>query len=232
MQKVPFVKNINDFIYYKITNRFPGSIKYWEERYTQGGNSGSGSYNKLALFKAEVLNDFCEKNNVISVIEYGCGDGNQLSLANYKLYIGLDVSKKAIGICQKKFQNDLTKSFFYYDPFYFIDNAQIFSAHLALSLDVIYHLIEDEIYESYLSNLFKSAINYVIIYSSNCEGIYNDTEHVKHRCFTKWIEVNKPDWILISHLVNKYPFDSTNEKETSFADFYIYKKTNKEGKND
>lgn len=36
-----------------------------------------------------------------------------------------------------------------------------------MSLDVIYHLIEDEIYNKYMNNLFMAAEKYVFIYSSN-----------------------------------------------------------------
>jgi hypothetical protein len=62
---------------------FPGSAEYWKERYAAGGSSGAGSYNKLAEFKAEVINDFVVRNQVQTVIEYGCGDGNQLERGVY-----------------------------------------------------------------------------------------------------------------------------------------------------
>src|SRR5437899_4317923 len=58
-------------------------------------NSGLGSYDKLAEFKAEVLNGFVKENTIKSVIEYGCGDGNQLKFAEYPSYLGFDVSVKA-----------------------------------------------------------------------------------------------------------------------------------------
>ena len=38
-----------------------GSRNYWENRYHAGGNSGAGSYNLLAKFKAEVINDYVRK---------------------------------------------------------------------------------------------------------------------------------------------------------------------------
>ncbi|MDR2439202.1 MAG: class I SAM-dependent methyltransferase [Planctomycetaceae bacterium] len=82
---------------------FPGSKRYWDNRYCQGGNSGAGSYGRLAEFKAEILNKFVTENNINSVIEFGCGDGNQLMLANYPYYIGVDVSPKAIEICRELF---------------------------------------------------------------------------------------------------------------------------------
>ena len=54
------------------------SDQLWEKRYAKGGNSGAGSYGKLAVYKAKVLNEFIEenKNEVNSVVEFGCGDGN------------------------------------------------------------------------------------------------------------------------------------------------------------
>ena len=90
---------------------FLGSRTYWEERYAGGGNSGVGSYSKFAEFKAEVLNDFIVSNSVGSVIEFGCGDGNQLSLANYPRYLGFDVSATAIDLCHAPFAGDESKSF-------------------------------------------------------------------------------------------------------------------------
>lgn len=43
------------------------SRQYWEERYRNGGTSGEGSYNRLAEFKAKVLNDFVQCNNIKSI---------------------------------------------------------------------------------------------------------------------------------------------------------------------
>ena len=54
------------------------SSKYWNERYKHGGNSGDGSYGHLAEYKAEIINDFIEENQIHNIIEFGSGDGNQL----------------------------------------------------------------------------------------------------------------------------------------------------------
>ena len=206
----------------KIT--FPGSRNYWEKRYQSGNTSGNGSYNLLAEFKAEVLNNFVNEYNISSVIEFGCGDGNQLLLGNYKKYIGLDVSKTAIKICIKKYLTDRNKSFFIYDSDCFIDNAGILKADLALSLDVVYHLIEDRIFENYMNHLFNSADKYVIIYSSNTDdNNKNILPHVKHRNFTEWINKNKANWNLREKIPNKYPFKGDG-LTGSFADFYIFNK--------
>ncbi|WDH99000.1 hypothetical protein PUW24_09050 [Paenibacillus urinalis] len=67
-------------------------IGYWENTYKNGGNSGAGSYGMLAEFKAEVINRVIALHKLTRVIEFGCGDGNQLSYMDYKKYLGLDVS--------------------------------------------------------------------------------------------------------------------------------------------
>lgn len=92
---------------------FTGSARYWDRHYARGGTSGAGSYGPLAGAKAEFLNNFVIKNRISSVIEFGCGDGHQLSLADYPRYIGLDVSRTAIELCKRTFMDDRTKSFFF-----------------------------------------------------------------------------------------------------------------------
>ena len=159
-----------------------------------------------------------------SVIEFGCGDGNQLSLAAYPDYIGLDISKTAISLCKERFRSDESKSFHVYDPKSFVDNRCDFHAELALSLDVIYHLSEDEIFEHYMRHLFSTAERFVIIYSSdtNANGALQDP-YIRHRRFSKWIEANLPDWALLERIPNRYPVDE-DPREGSIADFFIYQK--------
>ena len=109
------------------------------------------------------MNQFVADNAVQSVIDWGCGDGNQLSLAEYPAYLGVDVSHRAVAICRTRFQDDSTKRFLA------LSEYRNETAELALSLDVIFHLVEDAVFESYMSNLFDSAQRYVIIYSSNTD---------------------------------------------------------------
>jgi hypothetical protein len=196
---------------------FPGSAAYWEQRYAGGGDSGVGSYTKFAKFKAEVLNAFVASNNIDTVIELGCGDGNQLSLANYPRYLGFDVSTTAVDLCLSKFADDKSKSF------KLLDQYAGETADLTLSLDVIYHLIEDDQFDQHMRILFESATRFVIIYSSNTDDNHHKHRHVKHRQFTSWIEQNVVGWSLDRHIGNRYPYRGDHE-EGSFADFYICKK--------
>ena len=150
------------------------------------------------------------------MIEYGCGDGNQLNLAEYPSYIGFEISPKAIQLCQDIFEHDKTKSF------RLMTEYKGETAQLTLSLDVIYHLVEDDIYYSYIEGLFNSSKRFVIIYSSD----YDEEKkyHEKRRHFTKWVKTNKPQWKMIHYIPNRFPYNSKNE-EGSRADFFIYEKT-------
>ena len=208
------------FITKNKTNLF-NSKDYWEKRYANGGNSGSGSYNNLAKFKAEIINNFINKYKINTVIEWGSGDCNQLSMINYKQYIGYDVSKTAIEICKKKFFHDSTKTFIYLSENYNNHNK----ADLSISLDVIFHLLEDNVFKLYMKNLFNSSNKYVCIYSSNYDKIF--AKHVKHRKFTNWVDkyVSK-NWKLKEYVPNKFPFDPKKSDFTSFSDFYFYEKIN------
>lgn len=195
------------------------SSSYWDSRYASGGNSGDGSYGELAKFKSGVINDFVAENNVHSVIEFGCGDGNQLSLAKYPRYVGIDVSPTALQRCQERFHRDATKMFLPYDEMV----ANSARAELALSLDVIYHLVEDDIYEKYMSQVFEAATRFVIVYSDN-EEAPRDMIHVRHRKFSDWIEQHQPSWRLLRHIPNKFPWEPRTQRG-SFSDFWIYEKS-------
>ncbi|RVM27459.1 class I SAM-dependent methyltransferase [Sinorhizobium meliloti] len=192
------------------------SGSYWQHRYVSGRDSGDGSYGKLAQFKAEFLNRFVSAEGITSVIELGCGDGAQLALAEYPLYIGTDISRAALDICRRAFDDDLTKCFLAYNL-----AQEIGKQELALSLDVIFHLVEDGIFERYMRDLFAAASRFVIIYSSDYEDLGAST-HVRHRRFTRWAIAEAPDWQLIQHQKNPYA-EKLDCQNTSFSDFFVYK---------
>jgi len=198
--------------------KFPGSSDYWIVHYKKGGNSGLGSYDILANYKAEILNEFVKKNNILTVIEYGCGDGNQLKLAEYPQYIGFDISPTVISHCKKIFMEDQTKSFKMVNEY----AGEI--AELTLSLDVIFHLIEDDVFEKYIKRLFGTSTRYVVIYSSNRENQdkFQDPT-VRHRMFTDFVDAYISDWELIEHIPNKYPYQG-DAAQGSFSEFFIYKR--------
>lgn len=203
--------------YIKKRPAFSTSEKYWEDRYRMGGNSGPGSYSNLADFKAEVINNFVTEHGIQSVIDFGCGDGNQLKYLEIDQYLGLDVSKTAIKRCKKKFRNDASRQFRQ------MEDYRSEKAELCLSLDVIFHLIEEPVFVTYMQRLFSASDKFVIIYASNANENNEPASHFKHRKFTDWIAQNQPDFELIRFIPNKYPYDG-DEENTSVSDFYIFQK--------
>jgi hypothetical protein len=199
---------------------FRNSGDYWEKRYGRGGTSGPGSYGRFAAFKAEVLNDFVAEHAVASVIEFGSGDGSQLALAAYPKYLGIDVSRTAVEICRKRYAGDGAKHF------ETLADYKGEKADLALSLDVIYHLVEDTAFDAYMQTLFASAGQFVAVYSSDTDDNRDiQGPHIRHRKFTAWIEKNAPEWELLRHVPNKFPYEGDGT-QGSFADFFFYKRTN------
>ena len=199
------------------------SRNYWENRYVKGGTSGAGSYGDLANFKAKIVTGLLKEYQIQSVVEFGCGDGNQLGLIPYPSYIGLDVSKTIIGKCKELYVNDKSKSFFLYDHECFEDKHGIFEADMSISLDVIYHLIEDEIYFSYLKHLFQSGSKLVVIYSSNI-NIDKFNQHEHHRKFSDDVDSLFKNWSLAKVIENEFPSTEYSDDSNSLARFYIYSK--------
>lgn len=63
IKKIPgirFIVRMSYYVFIELFNLFPGSEKYWKNRYNLGGTSGDGSYDELAQFKAH-HQSFCRK---------------------------------------------------------------------------------------------------------------------------------------------------------------------------
>lgn len=195
---------------------FPGSAEYWENRYRKNGNSGNGSYGKNAAYKAGFLNQFVKDHKVSKVIEFGCGDGNQLQQFQFPKYFGLDVSPTAIQLCRSTFQNDHTKQFTLSGLPQVEARVLNFNADLSLSLDVIFHLVEDAVFEKYMRDLFGATSKFVIIYSWDVEE--GKKGHVRQRNFSKWVIKNQLDFQLI---------DNVSNRKDNFCDFFVYKRKEK-----
>lgn len=155
--------------------RFRSSGDYWRSRYKLGGDSGAGSGGVAAIYKAKVLNDFVAAHAVSDVIEFGCGDGRQLELAAYPTYLGLDISADAVAWCCARFAGDTGKRFM------LLNDYSAETADLALSLDVLFHLVEDEVYFDYLDRLFAAGRRFVIVYATSRDSAPRTLRHVRHR---------------------------------------------------
>lgn len=177
-------------------NRF--SSQYWENRYASGDNSGLGSYNKEAEEKAKHINSVISQYDVKTINDYGHGDGNQLTyLKGFEKYYGYDVSKTIRDKCKAKFKDEC---------YTFVANLADLPtpSDLALSLDVIYHLVEDETYEEHMKHLFLGN-KYVLIYSTNETLTRNEPSHCKARHFTPYVKQNFPNYRLIEETSPLHP---------------------------
>lgn len=172
--------------------RFPGSASYWELRYRYGGTSGQGSYGAEAAYKTRFLNELIARRAIASVVDFGCGDGNQLRELALPRYLGFDVSATAIERCRADYAADATKSFRH------VGEYAGERADAAWSLDVLYHLVEDETFFAYLDRLFDAAERLVVVYATN----YDDRRalrgrHVRHRAFTELATQRHPNFALV-----------------------------------
>lgn len=180
--------------------------QFWDTRYTNNWRgSGEGSRGHLATFKAWMVNSLITEKGIRSVVDLGCGDGEIAGLIEAYTYTGVDVSPAAVALCEQRFETRNRRHFqLYKEP--------ISSAELALSLDVLYHILSDHEYHTYMKKLFDTAERYVVIYSCNFEG--PERHHIRPRMFTADIPEG---WQLERYFPNLYPHESWSE-------FFIYKR--------
>lgn len=191
---------------------------YWDARYRKGGNSGAGSRGVLAEYKAEVINALVSKHAIHDVVELGCGDGYQLGLYSFPSYTGTDVSDKSIEICREKFRAQPNYRFLASDEF----QAQRPRADLSMSIDVLFHLVNDDIFDAYMRSLFDASNRFVLLYAPNDDRPSQD-RHIKFRCFTQWVELNYPDFALVEFIKNAYPYaPGLDPTQTSYCDFFLF----------
>ena len=195
-----------------------------------------GYFNQLGLNKG-------------TFFEMGAGDGVVLSMTKHKSYLGYDVSNTTLTSLRSKYGNDQSRNFIHYDGGE-LSQEQLKESRsdLALSMEMLFHLVEENVWEQYLENLFALGTKYVIILSSNCledqnlkavfesihskkqpasirvrNGICSDpSAHVLHRAFlSRVLEKESDDWVLFDFIPNKHP-------ELCFSDFYFFKRLSRE----
>lgn len=222
IKELPTTRVVSNYLW-KLRNRRTPSVSrsFWEKRYSDGGTSGPGSYGQLCEFKAATINEIVRRYSVSTIVDFGCGDGNQIKGIHGADYLGVDVSEDAVNRCRALYADDPRKRFVVADEY---DGEM---AQLATSLDVVFHLVEDEIFDLYMHRLFSSAETLVLVYSSNFEQIclnpFADPVHVRHRKFDEWVKKHAPEWKLKDRICNPYKLtESTTPKTHSLADFYLY----------
>ena len=178
-------------IFDHILRRRFDSRAYWQARYADGGNSGGGSYGASAAFKANSLNRFIAEHRIDRMLELGSGDGNQAALLEVNAYLGLDISPDAVDIARLRNADLPGRDFRVYDPQ--LDVVVDASAPLVVSMDVILHLIEPEVYDAYMRTLVACSTRYVGIYSTATEQQPRlMLSHNRYRDHRPWLAEHHP----------------------------------------
>ena len=167
------------------------SVRYWDGRYRAGRSSGHGSEGQTAIAKASYVNRVVEREDIVSIIDWGVGDGTVLSHITDEVdYTGVDISPTIL--------TRLRRRFGFRGEFLLADIAALrhLSADMALSMDVMFHLVNDEDYERYLARLFGSATRFVLVYSTNFDDKGRSARHVRHRNWVTDVRARFPQWAL------------------------------------
>lgn len=191
--------------------------EYWENRYATGGDSGAGTKGDLLSWKASVVNRLIAGNGLRSGFELGSGDGNFASSLNLEKYVGYDISESAVRLANEKFVNPEFKTSTRQPGFWR-------KFDITMSIDVIYHIVEERDFTEHMTKLFSSSTKFVVIYSYPAPPSREIPKHIKFNDFVKWAKRHATDWQLHEHLPNKFPFDVNNQKTTSESEFFIFKK--------
>lgn len=162
---------------------------YWERRYQDGRTSGAGSEGDAALAKAKMIDEVITGYGLTSVIDWGVGDGVVLGHLKTKVrYLGLDVAPVAIERLRAKYgPRSRTRWFALASE----------GAHevrdLALSLDVMFHLVDEADYQLHLAQVFGSATKAVLIHANDHDG-GRTARHVLWRKWTPDVARIFPEW--------------------------------------
>ncbi len=122
-----------------------------------------------------------------------------------------------------RFADDPTKTFLPYFPGAVADPRGLLRADLGLSLDVLFHLVEPTVFETYLRDLFALSQRYVLIYAS--DGPRDSTiGSVTDRPFTTHLRATQPDWQLVERVPNPHAWDG-NVATSTRSDFFVYQRS-------
>ncbi|MCZ7355869.1 MAG: methyltransferase domain-containing protein [Candidatus Methanoperedens sp.] len=131
---------------------------YWDKRYSSGGGSGEGSIGEYRDFKWEVITQYVPK--IDNVLDIGCGDLSFWEGRDCEHYTGVDISPNII---EKNRKNKPHWNFM-------ISNSEKklnLKSDLGICNDVLFHIMDDAIFEKILNNLCEYSKKYIFIFTWN-----------------------------------------------------------------
>jgi SAM-dependent methyltransferase len=140
------------------------NLNFWEYRYKTNIELGSGfgSRGKHLLYKRQLLNDIYNITDFKSVLDVGCGDIEVITGINFKNYTGIDMSPFIVNRNAKIKPNYK----FLCADFTLLDTEPL-KADLVLCFDVLIHLHDYDVYNKFVSQLFKVTKKTFIISGYN-----------------------------------------------------------------
>jgi SAM-dependent methyltransferase len=208
---------------------------YWERRYLHGGFSGAGSRGESLSQKigfAHTVYGDVQKEGGCGVLDLGCGDGRFAAgfvkfgleeQVNFTAYRAVDISPKALEIAEEFCRHNVPPeevnrhmSFELFRP----DRPEqpitpgVFG--LGLSLEVIFHILEDDIYDLYMRTLFDRCRTVFIQTAADPEPVRTAGDHIVWRDTQEWVWTHRPEAVCIHHIPR--PFG-----DRSFSDFFVYR---------
>ena len=151
-------------------------------------------------------------------MEFGSGDGSQLQLTRFPLYVGVDVSRTAVENTRQRYADEPSKTFIHVDE---LNSAAPGGAHAVARCRV--PLGGGSRLRTVHVAVIDAATRYVIVYSSNDDRA-PDSVHVRHRKFAQWVENTRPDFRQCGFVANPFPESLRDIDNTSFADFYFFER--------
>jgi len=163
-------QKINDVIKEKFNNKL-----FWDHRYMINPELGSGvgSRGELMLKKQKILKLYGAEN-VDSVLDVGCGDGEVISPLDIDNYTGIDMSLEALKLSAAKRPNGK------FIPYHERENAE--AADIVICLDVLLH--QDSIidYNKLILYISEKASKRLIVSG------YGKSEDVDSSCMCHYYE--------------------------------------------
>lgn len=155
--------------------------QYWDRRYALGGNSGAGSRGDELDAKVRLVQTLVDGLKLKSVLDLGCGDGFFASRIEVDEYVGYDVSSVAVNRCRT-----------FVPRYEFLDRVPTRDFDLILSMDVIFHLVNDLDYHEYMKTLWRKTTNVALVYGTDRDE--RGRQHVLHR---SWVKDIPPDFTAV-----------------------------------
>ena len=195
---------------------------YWDRRYARGEDSGVGSRGESLKYKADYLNSAFKKYDIESVFDFGCGDGNLVSLLNTKLYFGIDVSVESIRACRIRFRSE---NGYYFECGHFFEytpeviREKINPLDCVMCIDVLYHIINRDVLVKTLENIFGSMARIIILYTYPLGAIKKDRDMRVYGMYARDIAP------ILKDIVNEYRLEANTEPALGSASgFLVYQK--------